>query len=545
MKRLLALLLAVVMVASLCTGCDLEDIIALFTDGGQFGGTDAEVNPHLHFKLDQQMLDAFYEEMDRVEAMAIEGTDIEAIDAASDQLEELYMDIVDQIQIAQVLQSMDVEDEALSEQYLTAVDKGVQLETDYNAMTRRVYNSDSAAKETLFEDWTQDEIDRMLAHNVEIASLEKRNEELTVEYRELSEESLDWGQEVVRIYNEMVKNCNRIAELYGYENYYEYASRVIYERDFGAEERSKMRSYATTYLMDATYGALDTFLAQYEALSFTDSNMILELMYTDYCDLDTDYVGEYIQQIPMEAADVMNGMVLEERVVFADGSNALEGAFTTYIDGGPFCFFGPGYQNCTTLVHELGHYYGGTMVELWEQPMDISEVQSQGNEWLFVHYLSKTLSEELFECFLHLTITDNMTIILSALMIDQFEEMVYTHPNAGELTLEEYEALMDEVVSQYGDPEEINYVIGDLNTYWKMVVVEQPVYYISYAVSAVAAMDIYVTATENEEQAWTAYRALVEEMDPDAGFLKNLENAGIDGPFEEDVYAYFANLYTN
>ena len=96
---------------------------------------------------------------------------------------------------------------------------------------------------------------------------------------------------------------------------------------------------------------------------------------------------------------------------------------------------------------------------------------------------------------------------------------------------------MDEVVSQYGDPEEINYVIGDLNTYWKMVVVEQPVYYISYAVSAVAAMDIYVTATENEEQAWTAYRALVEEMDPDAGFLKNLENAGIDGPFEEDVYA--------
>ena len=102
---------------------------------------------------------------------------------------------------------------------------------------------------------------------------------------------------------------------------------------------------------------------------------------------------------------------------------------------------------------------------------------------------------------------------------------------------------MNQVISQYGDPEEINYVIGDLNTYWKMVVVEQPVYYISYAVSAVAAMDIYVTATENEEQAWTAYRALVEEMDPDAGFLKNLENAGIDGPFEEDVYAYFANLY--
>ena len=34
-------------------------------------------------------------------------------------------------------------------------------------------------------------------------------------------------------------------------------------------------------------------------------------------------------------------------------------------------------------------------------------------------------------------------------------------------------------------------------------------------------------------------------MDPDAGFLKNLENAGIDGPFGEDVYAYFANLYAN
>lgn len=542
MKRLLALLLAVVMMATLCTGCDIEEIIALFVDGGPVGPA-AEVNPHLHFELNQQMLDTFYEEMEKVEKLAIEGTDIETIEAASDKLEELYMDIVDQIQIAHVLQSMDVEDEALAEQYLTAVDQGVQLETDYNAMTRRVYNSDSAAKEVLFEDWTQDEIDRMLAHNEEIASLEKRNEELTVEYRELSQESPSWGEEVVRIYNETVKNGNRIAELYGYENYYEYASRVIYERDFGAEERSKMRSYATNYMMDIANNALAAFLSKYETLSYTDSYMVADLMYTDYDQLDTDYVGDYFEYIPEDVAEVMQAMFDEQRVVFTDDPNAVEGAFTTYIDGGPFCFFGPGYQSSTTLIHELGHYYGSTAVELWEQPLDISEVQSQGNEWLFTYYLSEELSEELYDCYLHLMIADNMTIILSALMIDQFEEMVYTHPNAGNLTLEEYDALMNQVVSQYGTVEDINYTIGDLNGYWKMVVVEQPVYYISYAVSAVAAMDIYVTATENEEQAWTAYKALVEEMDPDAGFLKNLEKAGIDGPFEEEVYAYFASLY--
>ena len=332
------------------------------------------------------------EEMEKVEKLAIEGTDIETIEAASDKLEELYMDIVDQIQIAHVLQSMDVEDEALAEQYLTAVDQGVQLETDYNAMTRRVYNSDSAAKEVLFEDWTQDEIDRMLAHNEEIASLEKRNEELTVEYRELSQESPSWGEEVVRIYNETVKNGNRIAELYGYENYYEYASRVIYERDFGAEERSKMRSYATNYMMDIANNALAAFLSKYETLSYTDSYMVADLMYTDYDQLDTDYVGDYFEYIPEDVAEVMQAMFDEQRVVFTDDPNAVEGAFTTYIDGGPFCFFGPGYQSSTTLIHELGHYYGSTAVELWEQPLDISEVQSQGNEWLFTYYLSEELS---------------------------------------------------------------------------------------------------------------------------------------------------------
>ena len=69
-----------------------------------------------------------------------------------------------------------------------------------------------------------------------------------------------------------------------------------------------------------------------------------------------------------------------------------------------------------------------------------------------------------------------------------------------------------------------------------MVAVSNPVYYISYAVSAVAALEIYAIATENYDAALTAYNGLIEGITPEDGFLGALKKAGLTTPFEEQTY---------
>ena len=136
-----------------------------------------------------------------------------------------------------------------------------------------------------------------------------------------------------------------------------------------------------------------------------------------------------------------------------------------------------------------------------------------------------------------------VAMILLCVAIDEFEERVYTHPDVASLTGDDLDAIMEEVCENYGGIDFLNNNVTDVQEYWRMVVVEQPVYYISYAVSSIAAMNIYTIAQEDYTEAARIYCSLIEEADVDQGFLANIKNAGLDGPFDEEVYLALAEKY--
>jgi oligoendopeptidase F len=82
-----------------------------------------------------------------------------------------------------------------------------------------------------------------------------------------------------------------------------------------------------------------------------------------------------------------------------------------------------------------------------------------------------------------------------------------------------------------------------MNAYWRAVVVDQPVYYISYGVSAVGAMSLYTAAMEDYEGAMAKYQMLCEEP-LEEGFLATLRAAGLDTPFDEEFYQDLLALVT-
>ncbi len=538
MKRLFSLLTVVFLLLAVFSGCQQTKNSKKAKKSNK---EKTEAIDDKEFTLDENKVKDFDDLLADAEK-AGKGDDLEKAEAAMELLDDAYMELVDQNQIAYVKYCLDQSKEEEKEKYLYAEEVVNQAEADLYAMYQRVYLAESPIRDDLFADWTQAEIDMMLAHNEEIKELNNRNTQITTEFREL-EEDKNWEKNMVTLYNELVSNNNRIAQIYGYDNYYEFANLMVYQRDYDTAQLQVMRDLVAEYLPECYAAGSELIVEQIQSLSTNDRNLLVSLLYDDYDNMDEDYVAAYIASMPQSAQEGMGDMFDGEHSVFTDNENAYEGAYTTFIDGLPFCFFGPGYYGCETVIHELGHYYGSKYVEVWSQPIDLAETQSQGNEWLFAKYMENHVSDALYECYVEYKLVNSVAGIVLYVMIDEFEELVYTHEDAGDLSLRQYDEMMETVAQSYGGIDYITENIADIQSYWKYVVLESPVYYISYGVSGMAAIDLFIVAEEDMEEACEIYCKLIEEPLTDEGFLENITYAGLSGPFDEGLYQNILNRF--
>ena len=184
------------------------------------------------------------------------------------------------------------------------------------------------------------------------------------------------------------------------------------------------------------------------------------------------------------------------------------------------------------------------MGDMYETPLDLAETQSQGNEWLYLAYLEEELTEGVYNAYVHYKVYEVIASTLVQLAVDAFEKAVYAQEDIESMTQEDFVALMDRAAQPYGGIDFFNEYVTDLQSYWKMVVVESPVYYISYAVSSMTAMNLFPIAREDAEEAREIYCGLVELEDYDDGFLTIISDAGLPGPFQEDVYEYIYEMFS-
>ncbi len=542
MKKLLTLLLALCLILSIFAGCQptKEEPVPTPTEP-LVQDPESPYNKHLVYTMTDADVEKFSTDLLALEQLYLQDASIEEIDAAEDALEELSEFINDQCSIAQIIYCYDTTDETASDRFLESQEIGNQISDEFMLCARRIYESDAPNKDYFFTDWTDAEMEKLMHYTSRVAELEQRNAELLVSYRDMEDPATD--PRMVPIYREFVQNNNEIASIYGYDSYYEYAYRVGYDRDYEPETVDKMHRYARIYLVPACTKALSAFKQNYQGLTSVQQRKFSDLLFTDYDASGVNYVEKYLQTLPETARNAMNRMFEEDRVVFTDEINAREGAFTTLVGMEPFCFFGPGYQNASTVVHELGHFYGTAEGDMHEMPLDLAETQSQGNEWIFLAFLEDELTEGVYNAYVNYKIYEVIAGTLVQLAVDAFEKAVYSQEDIESLTQEDFELLMAEVVKPYGGIEFFSEYITDLQGYWKMVVVESPAYYISYAVSSMAAMNLFTIAREDAEEAMGIYCDLVEMEDYDDGFLTIIEDAGLPGPFAEDVYEYIYEMF--
>lgn len=544
MKKLLCLLLVFCLAVGLFTGCQVQKAEPQPTPaptGSSNPEPESGYNKHLVYTLTDSEVEKFSADLLALEQLYLQDASIEEIDAAEDAIEELSDYIVDQCSIAHVLYCYDTTDEVASERYLASEEISNRVVDEFMLCARRIYQSDAPNKDYFFIDWTDAEMEKLMNYTSRVAELEQRNAELLVAYRDMKDPATD--PRMAPIYRELVQNNNEIAEIYGYDNYYEYAYRVGYDRDYEPQTVDKMHRYAKIYLVAACEMAYSAFVKNYQSLSSIQQMKLSNLLAASYDASGVNYVEKYLLSLPESMRNAMNRMFEEDRVVFVTSPNAREGAFTDLIGDEPFCYFGPGYSAADTVIHELGHFYGGIAGDMYEIPLDLAETQSQGNEWLFTAFLKNELTDAVYKTYVSYVLYDLIAGTLVQLAVDAFEMEVYSCEDIASFDRDDFEAIMAQVAEPYGGIGFYNEYITDLQKYWKMVVVEAPVYYISYAVSSMAAISLYSVANEDMARAIEIYRGLVELEDYDAGFLAIIEEAGLPGPFRQDVYEYIYEMF--
>ena len=547
----LSCLLALLLVLFCATSCGLWNRATDFFGAAENADAEAsEKTPKSYaafgkkYTLCDADKEAFSKALGETLRLMQEAAEESVIDASVDKIEDRFFHISDQADLAYVLFCMDQEDQTASDNYLYASKMKSDAYYDYMMMCQAVDASSFAYRERFFEGWSENDFLQMRQYTEEVSTINKKNDEILVEYRALDPNGDGFAAKVSRLYGEMVKNNQALAEKFGYSDYAAYAYEAVYERDYSREELAALRGYVQTYLVPLCKQVADAFLESYKSLNTFDRLRFSAWLYNGYDSLDGDPVGSYFASLPSSIRDSM-GMVLQgEHSLFTDDENAYEGAFTGffYEDSHPFCYFGPGYHSVFTVIHEAGHFCAAEQQGGLDIDLDLAELHSQGNEWLMLEHSKGMLSNEFYSVLRAYKIYESICTVIIAVMIDEFEETVYTGAASIDGSTEQMDGFMREICARYGGEDFVEEYIADASSYWKLVVIESPVYYISYAVSAISSLTLYSVAREDYQQALQIYESLIAKDLIEDAFLENLKKAGLASPFEEGVYVLISKL---
>ncbi len=481
-----------------------------------------------------------------VEQMKEAGmNDLEAFDSIYEAFETAFYHLAEQRTIASIIYYCDMTDEEAQDRHLDGTEMFRELQDAYNVACQYLLEN-SPHSDELFADWSEEDKAELRNYSSEIVEISNQIDELQVAYNEMdSNTTPNYGVKVAELYRQIVVLNNQLAAKFGYDNYYDYATERVYGRDYTAEDLTEYHGFVKKYIAGKVGDLVTVWRDQYGKLG---SNQEL---YKDFMDRDFDKGEEnYIMLYLNSLGDTNMGVAMRdvfesENCVFADNPNSHPTAFQTWLYEAdkPFCLFGSDGQSATTIIHEIGHYYAAyTNDDIGDY--DLCETHSQSNEFLFMHHSSQYLPKNVYRAAMLYQLVNTCGTITLASIVDQFEQAVYALPNevVAEMTVEDFDAIMNEIKSASEYSGVINNFI-DPCEYWKLVAVDNPVYYVSYSVSAVASLNVYAMALEDTDSAYAAYRALVEtEGIEDMGYVEALKAAGVASPFDESSHKKIAAL---
>ncbi len=354
--------------------------------------------------------------------------------------------------------------------------------------------------------------------------ISERVSALTLQYNTFIMEDLSFSEETEKIgtlYRELVDLHNEEASLAGYDTYADYAYEVSYGRDFTPSDAAALcetvKPYAREYF---------TSLYPHEA-TYTDFSVNTDLSESELVGLITRFMPR-VSDGAAEAAQYMK----KHGLYFMDSADRVSDmGFTTTLDqyNAPFIYlalYGNEYD-IQSMFHEFGHYYDAYVnptpdLLLSVGSLDIFEIHSTGMEALSTGWYDEVYGGE--ETLARIKFLDNaLYTVFTGCLFDEFQRAVYADPS---LTPEQIDQTFTSIARSYG----LRSFGKEFSHYWMQVNhnFESPFYYISYAVSMLASLQIYEMAESDWAEAARFYNDLVSLGAFDYTYCELLDKVGLE-----------------
>lgn len=352
----------------------------------------------------------------------------------------------------------------------------------------------------------------------------ERVSELTLQYNALIMEYLSYDEETEKIgalYRELVDLHNEEAQSAGYKDYADYAYEASYGRDFTPDDAAALceavKPYARQY-----FGSL-----YYNEATYADFSADTDLT-------EQELVGLVTQYMPRVSDDAAKAAAYMEKhgLYFMDSAERVSDlGFTTTFDqyNAPFIYLALyGDQNdIQSMFHEFGHYYDAYVnpvpdLLLSVGSLDIFEIHSTGMEALSTGWYEDIYGEDADLARIRF-LDSALYTVFSGCLFDEFQRAVYADPT---LTPEQISQTFVTIARSYG----LRSFGKEFSHYWMQVNhnFESPFYYISYAVSMLASLQIYEMAENDWAAAADFYNDLVSLGAFDYTYCELLDKVGLE-----------------
>jgi hypothetical protein len=184
--------------------------------------------------------------------------------------------------------------------------------------------------------------------------------------------------------------------------------------------------------------------------------------------------------------------------------------------------------------------------------LDLLETHSQGLAMIYLSYLMKQLPANVAYITKLYKLYINEVTLLCNMAVNMFEEAVYTGEYSGtnseqimsdgKITSDEYDLLYKGILIDFGIEDYSN------NYFWRYITINQPCYYVSYSISLLSSLQLYMKAQDSSiEDAVISHNKLINYTDdnPDYTYSQVLEYAGLTDFKDEQLFVKLQKLFTD
>lgn len=443
-------------------------------------------------------------------------------------------------QLADLAWCRDLENAQLTGQAETAYEVYIQALEEYFLAMNAMALSEHAG--LMYEVYHESYIEYFASYDAEAGAqqntLTLQEGQLTNEYYALmSAETVDYDA-AVELFVELVELRNSIASMMGYDNYCDYAYESVFYRDYSPADSAGIWAGVKEHFAPL--------VRRYQEKVWDGNERIMASGLDTSPEAILEAVAGVLPRIAPELKDAYEFMAQHQLYDIAPDPGKTQLGFTTtlYYVNQPFIFNAASgeFWDYMDTIHEFGHFANAyaTMSDLifGMADLDLSELQSQGLEMLFTRYYDGIFGDYAAEAEAY-TLMSMIYSVVDGAMYDEFLQRVYTE---AALSPERVIEIYAELYEEYGYSPYYGYEYEWVDVAHNF---DYPFYYISYGVSALAALEIYSMMQTDWPAAVDTYMRVCA-MDTEVYYFSQaIEEVGLGGIFDPDTYCRVAASLEN